>query len=126
MSETVQEDLLRRAAELFGKTIGKYRIVDAENWLRDYEHYRGAPAGSEYVWVPETSVRWELLGQNAELSVCRGNASCDGTPVARLNRSRDLTNHPRWWNYCVEHLYGRRIVDGVLQVRQLVPKGSTP
>lgn len=123
--ETVYEELLRRAAEHLRRITVNNPTRDIDTWLDNYEQFRDAPEGTEFVWAPEDSSRWELLPEPTLMHACRGTRSCLGWPVARLNRVRDESAKPIWWHYCAAHLYGRRIVDGVLQVRKLVQKGSS-
>lgn len=74
-----------------------------------------------WVWVPTEAAddSWELVGRG-ESRPCRwgagpGKPACGRPSVARLNRGhRGAT---RWWHYCERHLYGRRVVGGVLWVR---------
>jgi hypothetical protein len=65
------------------------------------------------VWVPDTS--WRLVSDKR----CRMRG-CGADAVAELNRRRyNLNRHclvDSWWAYCPDHLYGRRIVDGVVQI----------
>jgi len=119
--QTVHEEMLDTAAVILR---GLAKSEQAAAWLRDYELYRETPAGFEYIWAPETDPRWELIEQPTKAYACRGELSCEEIVVARINRRRDSTEPPSWWRYCAGHLFGRRIVDGQLQVRTLVPKGS--
>lgn len=123
--QTVHEELLARAAELISDLSAKYRGHGADTWLRDYELYRETPAGFEYIWAPETDPRWELLEQPTKAYACRGSRTCQEAVVARINRTIDPHAPARWWRYCAGHLFGRRIHDGKLEVRTLVPKGSS-
>lgn len=81
-----------------------------------------APPGYEWCWQPEAAT-WQTLPEGVESRPCRygaggGHASCGRPSVWRMNRasSRD---YPVWWHYCGEHVYGRRIVSGVLLVAVL-------
>jgi hypothetical protein len=126
----VHDDLLRRAAEILRGATMSRKLADAEAWLTDYKDYRNAPPGVEYVWMPETSPRWVLLDQPTPGYACRGgrpaHRQCDGVPVAKLNRANQHSPREFWFYYCPDHLYGRRIVDGVLQVRKLTTVTRTP
>lgn len=84
------------------------------------------PEGFREEWVPDKDwttdpgvVNGKLCRFMAQKKVCRRSA------VAALNRGRwtDGRRVPGWWCYCddPEHLYGRRIVDGVVLWRRLVP-----
>lgn len=122
--ETVHEEMLDVAAVLLRGLANRANSEQVAAWLRDYELYRETPAGFEYVWAPETDPRWELIEQPTKAYACRGSLSCEEVVVARLDRTIDPEGRPRWWRYCAGHLFGRRIHDGKLEVRKLVPKGS--
>lgn len=76
-----------------------------------------SPEELERVWVPEWDPDWELLGPEVERR-CRFKG-CGERAVARMNRGLTRNGYLRelWWHYCPDHLYGRRISDGVLEVR---------
>jgi hypothetical protein len=63
------------------------------------------------VWVPDPEWRTP-----SEYERCR-QPVCPNPPVADLKRRRYYRGgmRPVWWAYCAEHLYGRRIVDGVVE-----------
>lgn len=83
-----------------------------------------APEGYEYVWVPTVNLdgghRWVLLNKPDPSRLCRGDVGCENNPVAKLNRSR-RPGVEQWWFYCADHLYGRRIHNGVLETRIVQP-----
>jgi hypothetical protein len=63
------------------------------------------------VWVPDRL--WTTEPEIIDGRLCRmkvGRASCRRPAVAALARSNG------WWCYCAEHLYGRRIENGVVEV----------
>lgn len=82
------------------------------------------PEGYEYVWIPTAVVdgghRWVLLSEPDQSRLCRGDVGCEKHPVAKLNRSR-RPGVEQWWFYCGDHLYGRRINNGVLETRIVQP-----
>jgi hypothetical protein len=123
--ETVHEEMLRRAAALlraapYNVEIGEW-LIDHRTWVEN----GGADADHEYVWIPETDPNWVLLDQPTDLYKCRGQRDCPDRPEVKLNRASSSQDRPRWWYYCPKHAYGRRIYDGQLQHRALVPKGAT-
>ncbi|KKL41712.1 hypothetical protein LCGC14_2367560 [marine sediment metagenome] len=69
------------------------------------------------VWIADPD--WVLL-QEGSTAKCRYTISfrriCKVSGVAQLKRGN------QWWAYCGEHLYGRRIRDGRVEVS--VAKGS--
>lgn len=86
------------------------------------------PVGPLYHWVPDK--RFELLSDDEASKPCRytvgpDRRSCKRPSVARLNRSssRDRTN---WWHYCERHLFGRRIRDGVVEIRIVATLRNLP
>lgn len=70
----------------------------------------------EYIWVPDRD--WILLGDFTHAQ-CRSGARkrCPNRAVAALKRasSRAYCGYI-WWNYCGDHLYGRRIENGRVEV----------
>lgn len=80
-----------------------------------------APEGYEYRWVPTNELQggkfWVVLAKPTAIYLCRGKHGCKNSPVAKLNRSH--TVKPRWWYYCPDHLYGKRIVGVEMQSRVL-------
>jgi hypothetical protein len=120
---SVAAEMLARAAELIAAVHNSAGETEGGQWLRDYELYcTSVPEGFEYVWVPETNENWQVLrhlGKDFSAYACRGKRTCTRLTVARLNRATGSETKPRWYFYCAEHLYGRLIVDGELQVRVL-------
>lgn len=77
-------------------------------------------------WVPDRD--WRVLPDWETRWKCRGARGCPNRPVASLWRKYA---HSRtsglWWNYCGDHLYGRRIRDGVVEHEVFVnDSGGTP
>lgn len=74
----------------------------------------------EYVWIPEPVLQWRVGGGGR---LCRGsNGPVDGRAsycrepaVAQLKRGDPKGNN--WWGYCGNHLFGRRIRNGVVESR---------
>lgn len=71
-----------------------------------------------YEWVPDED--WSTAGHLIAGRTCR-QQKCVRPAAAALNRGR-RTPHgevPSWWCYCdnPKHMYGRRIRDGVVEVR---------
>ena len=64
-------------------------------------------------WVPDSS--WSTAPDLIEGKKCR---ACRRSAVAALNRGYQTHRGrvPSWWTYCEEHLYGRRLVDGVILI----------
>ena len=66
---------------------------------------------SDYVWVKDTG--FELLPSTSTWKCRRMLASprrmCPNRAVVALKRSNG------WWNYCEEHMYGRRIKNGIIE-----------
>lgn len=61
----------------------------------------------DMIWIKDT--HWELLPPEIRRK-CRMKG-CLNHAVAALRRSNG------WWNYCPEHLYGRRINNGVVEIQ---------
>lgn len=83
---------------------------------------RQAPEGHRWVWRPTAEVepghQWEVLAADAIGRPCKygrrpGQRGCGEGAVARLNVAAPHAI-PMWVDYCVKHLFSRRIVDGVL------------
>ena len=85
------------------------------------------PGGFEWVWVPEAGFgagEWEVL-EPETAKTCRytiGRQRCLNKSVARLNRSR-IPKYQQWWHYCEDHMFGRRIRDGVVEHQVCRPIG---
>lgn len=74
------------------------------------------PDGYTTEWVPDPTCR-PATAEELETRRCR-RPRCGGIPVMALNRShRPGGGGARWWLYCAEHLYGRRIRAGVVEHR---------
>ena len=78
----------------------------------------------EYVWLPEDET-WTTDPAIIAGKTCR-QRGCDRPAVAALNRGMHLHNSrllvDSWWCYCdlSEHLYRRRVRNGVVEHRYLV------
>jgi hypothetical protein len=69
------------------------------------------------VWVPDR--RWTTEREIIDSKRCRmlvEGRGCARPAVAALARRNG------WWCYCENHLYGRRIIDGIVETR--VAEGS--
>ncbi len=75
-------------------------------------------------WVPDP--RWRLVTVEKACRHMDGKShhKCPNPAVAELNRgrynNRDRRRDDWWWPYCAEHLYGHRIIDGVVCFHRLV------
>ena len=69
------------------------------------------PKGWSVIWKADARCRPTTPGEH-DNRLCR-RPGCHGKPVMALQRSNG------WWLYCAEHLYGRRIVNGVVEQRIL-------
>jgi hypothetical protein len=86
------------------------------------------PAGYRRKWVPEGD-DWKVGGGDRKCRMLR----CQKPAVAALRRTRrnasKLTPYPtyigQWWHYCEDHMYGRRINNGVVESLRLVPETLT-
>lgn len=74
------------------------------------------PPGYRAVWEVDDASRMATLAESRHRR-CRGSLRCPHHPVAALVRPH--VNGSLWWLYCRHHLYGRRIVGGVVLVRRL-------
>jgi len=69
------------------------------------------PDGWRYEWVPEPVfgwLSWRVISPE-EAKRCRWTdhgIRCENQSVAKLNRGR---KDERWWHYCADHMFGRRI-----------------
>jgi hypothetical protein len=84
------------------------------------EAEREVPEGYRLEWYPDDD--WQIGGDGR---VCR-MTGCKNPAVASLKRSRRIQsgyrnrqNSPRW-HYCADHLYGRKIENGVIVFQRLV------
>lgn len=71
--------------------------------------------GFHYEWVPDSD--WSLGGNGMK---CR-MLGCRKAAVATLMRSHQLSSGVRKvpYRYCADHLYGRRINNGIVEIRVL-------
>ena len=123
MTETVHEEMLRRAAELLRANATNTPSLEVEQWLREHDLYvAGAPNGYEFAWLPETDSRWVVLPEPSDYA-CRGRRFCTAHTVVKINRGV-TGDRPRYFYYCAQHMYGRRLVNGRLEARRLRPKGA--
>lgn len=77
--------------------------------------------GFHYEWLPDDA--WAVGGDGR---TCR-MLHCGKPAVAKLKRSRRtarLGRHWTWWHYCEDHLYGRRIREGVVECHCLRPNSE--
>lgn len=73
------------------------------------------------VWVPDE--QWRLIDSSRRFNaqgfqkLCLGGhrRSCRKVAIAELLRRHG--DGTRWWPYCEDHLYGRKIEDGRLWIR---------
>lgn len=71
------------------------------------------PAGYREDWSPDPD--WRLATELEKVSKkCRRTGCCNPVEAA-------LHRHG-WWLYCEGHLYGRRIANGRVEMRYLVPE----
>lgn len=83
------------------------------------------PKGHTWEWVPDPD--WRLQEGRECRRMGKGHELCRRPSVAALNRSalrRD--GRQSWWAYCELHLYGCRIVDGVVLQRRAIPVSTQP
>jgi len=74
---------------------------------------RKAPERFHFEWVAEGD-EWKVGGDHRR---CR-RKGCQAPAVAALRRKHGGSF--AWWYYCAAHLYGRRIVNGVVKCERLV------
>lgn len=79
---------------------------------------REVPEGYRLEW--QIDLNWEVGGHGMR---CR-KTSCDKRASASLLRKHGLGS--RWWYYCADHLYGRRIRDGIVEFERLVEMEAKP
>lgn len=70
------------------------------------------PDGYRYEW--QADPRWKC---DPGVRNCR-QSHCGKPAEAALNRGS--TDQPKWWYYCEDHLYGRRIQNGQVEWPVLV------
>jgi hypothetical protein len=123
VTETVHEEMLRRAAELLRTSAINAPPIEVEEWLHEHNLYiAGAPEGFEFAWLPETDSRWVVLDTPSDYA-CRGRRFCTARTIVKINRGV-TGDRPRYFHYCEKHMYGRRLVNGRLEARRLRPKGA--
>ena len=83
-----------------------------------------APEGYRWEWRPDEG--WSVGGEGRKCRMLR----CPNQAVAALRRHRKPTKAAphlpnfQWWHYCADHLYGRKIEDGVVKARILVKENE--
>lgn len=68
------------------------------------------PEGWDEVWIADDRCRPATRDEH-DARTCR-RPRCGGAPVMALERTNG------WWLYCAEHLYGRRIHNGIVECRR--------
>lgn len=66
---------------------------------------------SDRVWVPDTTFIVDNSGEK-----CR-DRKCAKKPVARFRRGVVGRQGSGWWWCCEDHLYGRRLNNGVVEIQ---------
>lgn len=81
-------------------------------------------ADPEYVWLPTEELTfelaWEPLAPSQLRRRCRyteHGERCPKPSVARLKHASTGPEDSRWWYYCQQHLFGRRIRYGRMWTR---------
>lgn len=74
-------------------------------------------------WVPDTA--WIMgEGGRCRAGATKGVKACGRPSVASLRRGK------QWWDYCEDHMYGRRIIDidatPTVCIARFVPDPSRP
>ncbi|MGH9505267.1 MAG: hypothetical protein ACRD20_20630 [Terriglobales bacterium] len=74
------------------------------------------PEGSHWEWIADDS--WMLDESGDKCSMPR----CNNTAVAGFFRKRERRSGRvlAWYRYCVNHLYGRKIEEGIVKFQRLV------
>jgi hypothetical protein len=82
------------------------------------------PPGYRVEWAPDTHWTTDpavIAGRGCRFTGGPRQKVCGKPAVAALNRRYHRAGaKPSWWCYCGEHLYGRRIRDGVVEAQRLV------
>jgi len=78
------------------------------------------PEGYRYVWMPDDSCRL-TTEEEKQSRRCR-RPGCMREVAIGLQRG--FGQQQKWWLYCDWHMYGRRIVDGVVQWPRLTKDGE--
>ena len=70
----------------------------------------------EYEWQPDP-VWWVVSPDTAALCRFGSHARgwCRAKAIAAMRRGK--VGHWQYWNYCGEHMYGRKIINGVVMVQ---------
>jgi hypothetical protein len=79
---------------------------------------REIPEGYRLEWV--LAPNWKIGGEGRKCRMLR----CPNAAVAAMQRKRQTKFAGlvlNWWHYCEDHLYGRKIEDGVVKEERLVP-----
>lgn len=84
--------------------------------------YYPPPAGCHWEWKPEAE-DWRIDEGRPCRRMMADHVICRQPSVAALNRSA-WKGGSNWWAYCADHLYGRKIEDGVVLHRVAVPSES--
>ena len=79
---------------------------------------REVPEGYRLEWQPDND--WRIGGRGRLCSL----KSCVRPAVAALKRNWKFGF--RWYHYCADHLYGRKIEDGVVYFERLVELEEVP
>jgi hypothetical protein len=77
--------------------------------------------GFHMEWRRDDNCRVATVGEYLTRQ-CR-RPKCNGAPVMAMMRGYGQAAH--WWLYCAEHLYGRRIENGVVEMPKLVQNEET-
>jgi hypothetical protein len=80
------------------------------------------PSGYRYEWCADEG--WKIGGDGRKCRMLR----CPKPAIAafeRRRRSKKTGGYTwNWWHYCADHMYGRKIKDGVVKFRRLVLEGE--
>lgn len=93
--------------------------------MTDETREREVPDGFRLEWVEEGD-DW-AISELPDSKRCKFTVAfrtyCNEPSAAALRRGRQ---RPQWWHYCANHLYGRRINEGRVEVQVLVadPEGT--
>lgn len=78
------------------------------------------PEGCHWEWLP-CGPEWQTPADGRKCS----KAGCLHQAVAMLQRlHKRFTSGFAWWGYCADHMYGRKIENGVVKERRLVVDGK--
>jgi hypothetical protein len=76
-----------------------------------------SPEGFHEEWLEEPN--WRLADYAERVFKRCRRLGCTHPPAAALRRGDKRLS---WWLYCEHHLYGRRIANGRVEYRALVPE----